>query len=138
MTQRPSALSELMLVRPGNNEDTNFIYATWLRGLRWGNELFKIIDQEAYFDKYKQVIEIIIKRPNTRINVAALKEDPNVVLGYSVIEDNKLHWVFVKKAWRNMGVATSLVPKTVSICTHMTNSGYKILERKPLIFNPFL
>ncbi len=121
--------------------DIPFIYATWLKGLYYGNDWFREIDQETYFNKYHQVIEAILFHPHTEIFIACLKDDEEVVLGYSVYsnkgKDAVLHWVFIKSAWRKLGLAKSMVPLNTIECTHLTKIG-KALKPEGWKFNPFI
>lgn len=115
--------------------------ATWLRGLYYGNTWFREIDKDVFMDKYHQAITIVLKKPTTEVKVAVLKDDPEVILGYSVLDqgytNTVLHWVFVKEAWRKMGIATSLIPTNSDTCTHLTVVGRK-LKPANMKFNPFL
>jgi hypothetical protein len=71
--------------------------------------------------------------------VACLKDDADTILGYSVIEGKRLHWVFVKRVWRKIGIGASLVPPFIDSVSHLTEIGKSILEKqKGVIFNPFL
>lgn len=129
---------DLITTRDGTPEDHGFIFATWLRGLRYGNSWFELIESVVYFKVYHDLIENILGRPHITIKVACLKEDPEVILGYSVYSGTKLEWVFVKKAWRSIGIAKSLVPADTKVVTHMTNVGLSILKKhKNVVFNPF-
>lgn len=140
MSQWSHQSQALATIRKGEKNDLPFIYATWLKGLRWGNRMFEYIDQELYFKNYQKVVEALLESPGTQINVAVLKEDPAVILGYSVSEGDRLHWVHVKKAWREIGIAKTLVPPETSSISHVTDVAIKILskQKKRIIFNPFL
>lgn len=130
--------SELVSIRPGQIQDRNFILATWLKGLRFGNDWFELIESHIYFAAYHQVIDSILANPETLVAVACLKEDPEVILGYSIANQDTLHWVFVKKAWRSIGIAKSLVSDTTTTVTHVTDTGRSILRKRPGVrFNPF-
>lgn len=87
-------------------------------------------------DNYHKVIDKILSRPQIKSKIATLKEDPGVILGYSIYEGHTLHWVFVKQVWRKIGLAKSLVPGDTSQTTHMTKIGYKL--KGEIDFNPFL
>lgn len=139
-------LSLLLNVRRGEENDRNFIMATWLRGLYYGNSWFKEIDKDIFMANYHSIITNVLESPNTLIQVAVLNEDTDVILGYSIIGHLKfrknvygrvLHWVFVKDAWRRLGIAKSLVPDDIDAATHLTAIG-KQLKPKSMIFNPFL
>lgn len=139
MTQR----SDLMTLRVYDTKnDKNFIFSTWLRGLRYGNDWFLSVNNDVYFECYHKVIERILAHPDAQVVVACLKDDPEVILGYSVtrfINDKTvLDWVFVKKAWRSIGIAKALVPEKIETVTHLTKVGKAILSKSPYVFNPFL
>ena|ERR1700677_764254 len=121
------------------NKDIDFIMATWLRGLRYGNDWFGMIVASSYFSFYQQFIEQLLKNPNVSVKIACLQDDPEVILGYSVYHKNILHWVFTKKAWRKIGIAKKLVPIETSTVTHLTAIGKSIMQKKTKWqFNPFL
>ena len=128
-----------MTNREGRAADEAFIFSTWLRGLRFGNDWFELIESDSYYKAYHRVIEMILKDPGTVITVACLKDDAVVILGYSVANSlGGLHWVHVKSAWRGIGIANSLKPQAVDYVTHLTNTGRSILKKHPkVIFNPF-
>lgn len=129
--------SDLIAIRDAVDADKPFILATWLRGLRFGNDWFLTIDPKAYFKSYHDVIANIINKSHTTIKIACLKEDPNVILGYCVYNNNAIHWVFVKKAWRSIGIAKNLVPENIKTVTHITDVGKSITIKKGYTFNPF-
>lgn len=130
---------DLVSFRNVMGEDNNFILSTWLRGLRYGNQWFGMIEQEVYFKMYKPIIERLLVKPTVSVKVACLKDDPEVILSYSVLEQDRLHWVFTKKAWRQMGLANDLIPKEIKTLTHITHIGESLyLKKKQLTFNPFL
>lgn len=122
-------------IRDMVEEDRSFIFATWLLGLRHGNELYKEIKKESYFSKYKQVIELLLSR--STVKVACLIDDPDVVLGYVVYQGDKLHWVFVKKAWRKLSIASQLVPKNIKYYSHITKM-IRSFKPQGWEFDPFL
>jgi GNAT superfamily N-acetyltransferase len=131
-------LSDLVSYRSGETPDTGFIYSTWLRGLRYGNSWFAETDREAYYKAYHKFIEDILARPAVFVTVACLKDDPETILGYSVHSSDKLHWVHVKKNWRGIGIAKSLIPDTVKSVTHLTTTGLSIVRKRGnLKFDPF-
>jgi hypothetical protein len=119
------------------NCDTSFIFSTWLKGLRFGSELYLSVDSATFFKEYQKIVERILSRPTTKITVACFKEDPEVILAYAVKEGSILHWAFTKPAWREMGLAKLLIdPKTISTVTHLTKIG-KSLMPAGVSFDPF-
>lgn len=129
---------DLITIREYKPEDKSFILATWLRGLFYGGSWFSEIPKNIFMVNYHRFIESILAKPNTIIYVACLKEDPEVILGYSILGSSKVaHWVFVKAAWRGIGIAKSLVPQTVDTATHLTKVGLAIAKNNKIVFDPF-
>lgn len=127
-------------VRDYKPEDFKFIMATFLRGLYYGDSWFSEIPSAVFMENYKRVGEALIAHPSTIIKVACLKDDEDVILGYSILGDNylKIHWVFVKAAWRKGGIGRSLTPKNPNKVTHLTHLGKILLSKlNGAIFDPF-
>lgn len=126
--------------------DEPFLFTTWLNGMYYGTDtvrkFYDAIDipKDQFFKKYHKVIEIILDCPSVKVNVAVLKEDEDVILGYCVTDtiDNEptLHYVFVKPAWRKMGLAKEMIPKDITRCTHLTKVG-RIIKPKEWTYSPF-
>lgn len=139
--------TDLIAIRKYSPEDRNFILATWLRGLYYGDTWFKEIPKSVFMEKYHDIIDSLLLRPGVEIKIACLKEDPEVILGYSVsrtIQNGEatvgvLDWIFVKTAWRKIGIAKMLLPSKLNACTHLTKTGLSVMRSKlpNVIFNPF-
>lgn len=142
---------ELVMHRQGQEGDINFIYATWLQALYYGNgwsrnvepvagapvDIYSSMDRDVFFKNYNNIIQKILIKPSVSVNIACLIEDPDVILGYSVTEPEVLHFVFVKDVWRRMGIARDLIPADTKTVTHLTRIG-RGLKPKEWGFNPFL
>jgi len=130
---------DLFLVRDGVENDHSFIYATMLRGLYYGDSWFSEIPKDTFMEEYHKIISAYLDHPGVKIQVACLKDDAEVILGYSMVtkDNTKVIFAFVKKAFRNIGISKSLVPPTVTTATHLTKSGLSITKRKGIVFNPF-
>lgn len=132
--------SELIAVRDYQDSDKNFIFASWLRGLYYGDSWYSQVPKKIFMDHYHPFVEALLAAPSTKISIACLKEDPDVILGYAVLnkDETKLHWVFVKSSWRSIGIARSLVPKSIKTVTNLTKVGLSIIKnRNGVEFNPF-
>ena len=126
-------------IRPAVAEDMSFIMATFLRGLYYGGNDFRLVPKDIFMGAYKQVANAAWASPNIRIRVACLKEDSNVILGYSVcsVDEKAIVWLFVKSAWRRQGIGKSLVPKSAVFGTHLTDIGKTIMQQHNIDYNPF-
>lgn len=133
-------LKDIYVVRQYRDSDKNFVLATFLRGLYYGNEFYNMILKQEFMDNYKLIAEALLAPERNMIHVAVLSDDSDVILGYSVVshDHETLHWVFVKAAWRKQGIAKSLIPATINTYSHFTTVGLSLAKKFPnLIFNPF-
>ena len=139
---------DLISIRDYNSTDRNFILATWLRGMYYGDTMFSHIPKNIFMENYHRILERFLLAPGVIIKIACLKDEPEVILGYSVSRKLQhgeadvvvLDWMFVKSAWRKIGIGKLLIPNRVNACTHLTKVGLAILKTKlpNVIFNPFL
>ena len=126
-----------VLIRAVRPEDRAFIISTWCKGQLYGNSFFTAVDSEAYFTHYPKYITSILDRAEVR--VACFADDEDIILGYAVMSQNALHWVFVKKALRSEGIANKLIAgASVSVITSLTKPGQAIAAKKGWRFNPWL
>lgn len=119
----------------------NMILSKWMRSLRFGNDLYKMIDSKSYYEAYNRYILALLGRAGTVVRTAALSDDPDVVLGFSVSHDNGkiLDYVYVNPENRKMGIGAFLVPDSIEEFTHVTRTGLTIWNNKRARwkFNPF-
>lgn len=135
-------------VRDYQPGDRNFILATFLRGLYYGDSWFSLVPKRIFMDNYKKVVEALINSPKTTIKVACLTDDPSTILGYSILSTDfsTIHWVYVKSSkltdgstWRNKGIGRALTPKHPTSCSHLTALGKTLMTKfDGIIFNPFI
>lgn len=128
---------QLARARVATSSDLRFIHSSWHTSY-WHLWAKKYITREIYGPEMDLAIESILGRHSTRAVVAFLPEVEDEVLGYSVINAESLHWVYVKGPYRNMGIGKSLVPSSCRFFTHATDShNRKFLQSLQLVFNPF-
>jgi hypothetical protein len=137
-----SDFSGLYNIRNAISSDHNFVIATFLRGIYYGDTFFSAVPKGLFMDRYKLVAQALVKDPSTKIRIACLPEDQDVIIGYSITSNNDttLNWAFVKKNWREKGIAKSLIPNIQSVVPqHVTHPLGKILtsKYKDLTPNPF-
>lgn len=122
-------MNDVLEIRPAREADTNFIYSSWLRSYKWGNSFLRGLPDYLYYPHMTQLIDYLIKVRNVKIEVVCLREDSDIIVGYVVKEHRTVHFLFVKEAWRKLGIAKSLVPKDLALVTHFTNVGVKIFTK---------
>lgn len=134
-------MDHLVKIRDYQPADKNFVYASWLRGVYYGECGFKDVPKNVFMEAYHNYVEKILDSPAISVKVACLREDESVILGYAVLSTvtPTLYFVFVKQAWRKIGIAKALVPNTTKVVTHLTAVGRSILKKhSDVTLNPFL
>lgn len=118
-------------------EFKNLVTAPFLNSLRYGNDLYKLIDKDAYFFSYSKYIESLLQRPHSMVKLAILND--MTVLGWCLMENKVVHYIWVKKEVRRQGIGCALLPKTFDTISHITNKGINIwVNHYPNVkFNPF-
>jgi len=129
-------------VRDFKVSDTEFVLATFLRGLYYGESWFTQIPKDIFMANYKKVAEVLVKnKDKVTIKIACLKDDPDTILGYSILSSDyqTIHFVYVKKLWRFKGIGRSLLPQYPTSVSHLTALGKQLLPKfNGCIFNPFI
>lgn len=115
------------------------IFAKWLHSLRYGNDFFRMMDQESYYHNYRKHIARILAAPDCVVHIAVLNDDHDVALGFSVCRGDALDYVHVHKDHRRQGIMTRLIPAHIARVTHMTRAALHIWGTKKhgLKFDPF-
>lgn len=127
-------------VRDYKENDKSFVLATFLRGVYHGDSWFSYIPRPIFMDNYKRIAEAAFTSPKIVVKVACLKEDPDVIIGYSILSSDfqAIVWVYVKSEWRKHGIGKTLVPANPQFVTHLSALGKSLITKLPnAVFNPF-
>ena len=133
--------AEEYIIRDGRGDDLAFIYSTWTKSYRCDSDVAKGCRDSTFYSEYSKVIDQILSHPDTEIKVAALKSDPLVIYGYFVSQGEVGHYTFVKESFWNLGIASKLwnsCGHKISEYSHRTHTIRPILDRKNVIYNPFI
>jgi len=126
---------------PALKQYEDYLFVTYLKSLRYGNEWFKAIDAKIYYQVHHQGFENLLKRPQALIKLAVLSDDPDIVISWALIEGKTLHYVHTKAniEARRLGIAKSLIPNDIDTITHLTKIGLAIFKKyqKKIKFNPY-
>ncbi len=129
----------MVTLRQYQPTDKNLVYATFLKSLYYGNTYYRSIDQDAYFAGYGKVLNFLTTKSGVDIRIACLHDEPDVIVGYAIVEYGMLHYVYVKTVWRNQGIAKLLLQGLeLNSCTHLTTISKDVKILSKLKFNPFL
>jgi hypothetical protein len=100
-------------------------------------DFFSSIDQDTFMREYHGFLEARFKQTDCNIQIACLKDEPDVILGFSVYHGDCLDFVFVKPDWRRIGIANSLVPENIKMVSGFTRVGDIIRRKRGWNFNPW-
>ena len=118
-------------IRAASKGDSDFIFATWLRAYRYGSDFICTIPEGVYFKHQHDAIEVILRRSN--VLVATPKDDLTLIVGYMCHQPEVIHFVYVKKPFRQMGIATELLRaaglSSRATVTHWTKGAEPILAK---------
>lgn len=126
--------------------DQAFVYSTWLRNYKHSSYFAKRIKPVIFFAGHHNIVSHLLKKPEMRVFVACPKDDLDTILGYLACEPGAkpvVHFIFVKEAFRNMGVARSLFAKAIiepnkMAFTHWTLPVDELIRKWPeMIYDPY-
>lgn len=124
---------ESVILRSYNPEiDTPFLFSTWRNAIWFDTHTNNEINPIWFRLKTKQ-IKLILEKPDIKIKIACLRGNIDQIIGYSVIDDLTIEFVYVKINYRNQGVATLLTKGFKDIVKPETKIGHGILKKKKLV-----
>lgn len=107
---------EELIIRPMNEQDLNLVLATWLNSYFHSSYFARTLRKETFYYYHEKAIRRILLRSQTKAMMAADAGDPYVVFGYLIYEDHSsdsvLHFAYVKKELRGMGVMRMLLDQS--------------------------
>ena len=128
---------ENIKIRPPKQEDSAFIVTSWASSAK------KLLDQsipsDVHYDYYKPlIIKLLESKP--KIIIAASKDDDDHILGYTIVHQDVLQYMYVKYVVRRQGIAKMMYdlvgkPKIIS---HKPVWWHKYLANDRLVYNPYL
>lgn len=101
----------VFVVRPGRASDHAFVFSGWLGGDRFspaGQSCARVYQVEQ-----ERLVGEILARPGAELRVACAPDDDDALFGWAVLAPSGelpcIHYVYVKKGLRRMGIASALV-----------------------------
>lgn len=114
----PEILTQVKMRAP-TATDLPLIFSSWLKSYR-KSDFGKRFTNEIYFDGHKKVIERVLAR--SKVVIAGDVDDPTQIYGWVCFEENPvrvLHYVYVKQAYRALGIASLLIERFIpGPCAH--------------------
>jgi hypothetical protein len=132
-----------ILLRQMREPDESFVFNSWLRSYRKG---VPTAPSNIYYFGQHKVISDILKR--SLVMLAIDPEDHEHIYGWVCYEPRELmtglHYVYVKHAFRRLGIASTLIDYVKKQCmdsgsdvcyTSRTWAGTQLARKRALIFN---
>lgn len=121
-------------VRPATPDDLRFVHSSWF--MTYWKQYAKGRISPMVYGEMDRIIDQIIAR--STVLVTYLPEVPDEVLGYSVIEGDTVHAVYVKLPYREMGIGRGLVQGKAKWYSFETDTrGKAFFDAVGVKFNPF-
>lgn len=125
--------------RPYLIDDIPFIQSSWGNSYYEGVNGHKLILAEEFHAHHRPIRDRILNKPNIAIIVCASKEDPSLIIGYSIVEKPPqsrgliLHYLYVKQAFKKEKIASHLLEMSCKdrpvLFTHSTIIAGKIMSK---------
>lgn len=95
------------VVRERQQSDEGFVAQSWVDTFRGSDASLRRIEPGFFNRSVYPRVEEILKRAEVRI--AGPADDELTIYGFAVLEHGIVHMVYVKKAWRKLGIAQALL-----------------------------
>lgn len=132
-------------MRSISDADINFVFNSWLKSFK-GSPMYKHVENTIYFQNHHKLLQQCIMK--SQVILACDENDLSQILGYVVADKIDgiltIHYVYVKQAFRGLGVAKMLMQevgfdrKVATIYTHGTEFGIKLGKYFNCVFHPYV
>lgn len=113
-------------------KDAAMLFSTWRNALWFDTADRDESKNHKFFRDCTRLIKTILANTDTKVRVACLSDDPNLILGVSVVNKENLIWIYVKADYRARGIATLLAKGTSTVSNPSTRIGKAIMKNKEL------
>ena len=124
---------DLVILRPYERDiDAPFVFASWRNGLYYSPASgVQEVDSDSFFRKQSHRIKRILDESTVRI--ACMQKNQTQIIGYSVIRDSHLEWVYVKADYRRKGIANLLArDRFITVTDQLTKVGLHLVHKMHL------
>jgi hypothetical protein len=94
-------------IRLGKIEDLPFIESSWCTSHAHAPTVLR--NKSGFFAYQKKIIKLILNTPNVYVKIAHSNEDPDVIIGWACLAPSIIHYVYVRRDARRLGVANALL-----------------------------
>lgn len=121
--------------KPYLGPDNAMIYSTWISALWYAlpenTDTDSKVSHVFYKEKAKRIRQLLAsKEVVTRI--ACLGDDPDLMIGYSVVRNKNVEFVYVKIDYRRRGIGKLLTMWFETVSNPQTRMGKKLVKKMNL------
>ncbi len=128
-----------LILRPADEDDRDYVLKTWLRTNGHGSNAAQNIGKISWGEHRALILTILAR---AAVLIAAWAGDPTTIIGFSVTEAGKVHFVYVRKDFWRGGIAKRLLGSMLRqenvVYTHKTRMCEQLPIPKTWTFNPYL
>ena len=122
-----------LIIRAATADDLAFIRASWMASY-WKSGFAPRVTQRVFVEGYGKKMARLLQVSS--VQVACFESVPEEVLGYSVLEGDTGHWVYVKAPYRRQHIGSALV-RGMKWHTTDTRHGRLLAAKVESQFNPW-
>lgn len=137
----------ILLAKP---EDESFLFDSWLNSYRH-SDYGKHVGQKTFYYRERQRLERVLNDSRTMVFTARANDNDDQIFGYAVatFDDYKkvttLHYIYVKQAFRRLGVGAALLNAVVMaypemrhyFCSYLTKQFFCWSLSKKFEYSPY-
>ncbi len=142
-------MQDQIAIRDVKDDDMPFFFNSMLNHYKHSSPHTRLIPDSNYYLELHNIIDRMLERKGNILKLCVLAEDPSIVFGYVWANDcpDTINYLYVKKAFRGLGIAKSLIlaafpdftpDKKIYYPFFTYDAGKITLKYSKLIFNPYL
>ena len=112
--------------------DQALIYSSWRNAL-WFAEKRPDSEADKFYAMTSKSIRKLLSETDNHVKIACLQEDPDEIIGYSVMNKDHLYFVYVKADYRKKGIGSLLTKGFETVTRPQTRIGKVLVEKKKLV-----
>ena len=116
--------------------DTGFIIDTMPKAIYYDSNPRRGRPSQKWFKDFHNYLTEILSGEYTKVVIATMQDDQDMILGYSIINHDVLHFAYVKDAYRKQGIASMMVkicPFNQIYESNLTKLGRTIMASKAAV-----
>lgn len=120
--------------RRATSDDLRFVRDSWFESYRRGG-FAPEIGFDLFSEGHRHVIDCLTV--DATVRVAYALNAPDEIVGWVCHGKDVVHYVYVKSAYRKLGIAEALVNTGFKFYSHQTRAGIQLAKKYGFRYNPY-